>query len=797
PNGLAGGGIVVLYAAFWAAAALYHLIPLTAAFVLMALVTATGGLLAVRHGSLVIAVMGLVGGFLTPFLLSSGADRPIGLFGYLLLLNVGVFFVARMRHWNVLAGLSLVGTGVYELLWITTRMGPDRVALGIGILVVFMLLFVLAGRSAATEDRAEWLPTQSGAILLPLLFAFYFAGNAPYSPHLYPVALLLLLLSGAATWIAKTQDRAWLGLAAAGGNIGVTLVWLGSHPLTHSLTVELVAISVAFAALFHAWVERDPERADMYGPAQAAVLATIGQFGCLIVAAGSAGEVPPWPFVAGFLALAALLIRHAGFPEREWLHVPAGVATAIGLAILHLTSGGKGFPAFSIYLGLLVAVSLLFQGVLLLRRAGVTGIWAGHAAAAVPLILLLSIVSGPDLRHLSPVLALGGTLALAAVGVLATAITAPGGWYLALAGVTAVVHLAWTDLVIHPSASADQALLAMAWQMAAVLFFTAWPFAVPTRYRSERWALYGAALAGSLWFFSLKTLYIASWGRDSLGLLPVVLGAVSLTVVFRSSRLWPPGNPLRKSALVWFSAVAMGFVSIAIPLQLQKEWITIGWAIQGAAVILLWRRLNHPGLKYFGLALLAAVTIRLVANPAVLGYYTRSGWPILNWLLYTYWIPAAALIATAVLLRPKEISRLREWELPFFQQGHPWGAAYCGLAGLVVFFVWINLAIADWFSGGRFIELHFERMPARDLTTSVTWVLYALLILVVGVWRKIPALRWVSLSLLMVTIAKVFLYDLGKLEDLYRVASLVGLAVSLILVSFGYQRFVFRRQREP
>jgi len=47
------------------------------------------------------------------------------------------------------------------------------------------------------------------------------------------------------------------------------------------------------------------------------------------------------------------------------------------------------------------------------------------------------------------------------------------------------------------------------------------------------------------------------------------------------------------------------------------------------------------------------------------------------------------------------------------------------------------------------------------------------------------------------TIAKVFLYDLGELQDLYRVASLLGLAVSLILVSLAYQRFVLRREPAP
>jgi len=52
-----------------------------------------------------------------------------------------------------------------------------------------------------------------------------------------------------------------------------------------------------------------------------------------------------------------------------------------------------------------------------------------------------------------------------------------------------------------------------------------------------------------------------------------------------------------------------------------------------------------------------------------------------------------------------------------------------------------------------------------------------------------------TFSLLLVTIVKVFLYDLGHLQDLYRVASLAGLAISLILVSLLYQRFVLRSSR--
>ena len=72
-------------------------------------------------------------------------------------------------------------------------------------------------------------------------------------------------------------------------------------------------------------------------------------------------------------------------------------------------------------------------------------------------------------------------------------------------------------------------------------------------------------------------------------------------------------------------------------------------------------------------------------------------------------------------------------------------------------------------------------------------LLSKLTLLSLGVWRRASALRWVSLGIMVVTIGKVFLYDLGELKDLYRVVSLLGLAISLILVSLAYQRFVFRK----
>ncbi|HEY3357320.1 MAG TPA: DUF2339 domain-containing protein, partial [Polyangia bacterium] len=366
-------------------------------------------------------------------------------------------------------------------------------------------------------------------------------------------------------------------------------------------------------------------------------------------------------------------------------------------------------------------------------------------------------------------------------------------WYGGAVAVTALVHLVWTFARPDLPATPRLALVALGVQGVAVVGFTVWPLLAMAALRTARGAFVAAALAGPLWFLPTRRLWIAAFGDGAIGLLPVLLGALALGALAASRRALAPTEAARRTALVWLAAVALGFVSVAIPLQLDKEWITIGWALEGVGVIALWRRLDHPGLKWVGLALLGAVTIRLTANAAVLEYHAHAAVPVLNWLLYTYAVPAAALAGAAALLRPAEVALARPWEQFLYGQGRAVSAAVCGLAAAVVVFAWVNLAIIDWFSVGPTLTITFERQPARDLTTSIAWALYALVLLALGVIRGRTGLRWISLALLLVTIGKVFLYDLGHLKDLHRVVSLVGLALSLILVSLAYQRFVFRK----
>ncbi len=98
-NAMHGAGVAILYATLFAMHVLWHLVPSWIAFLGMLLVTAAAVYLSTRRDSVFIALLGLIGGFATPALLSSNENRPLALFSYLLLLNGGISWIAYRKRW--------------------------------------------------------------------------------------------------------------------------------------------------------------------------------------------------------------------------------------------------------------------------------------------------------------------------------------------------------------------------------------------------------------------------------------------------------------------------------------------------------------------------------------------------------------------------------------------------------------------------------------------------------------------------------------------------------------------------
>jgi uncharacterized membrane protein len=242
---------------------------------------------------------------------------------------------------------------------------------------------------------------------------------------------------------------------------------------------------------------------------------------------------------------------------------------------------------------------------------------------------------------------------------------------------------------------------------------------------------------------------------------------------------------LGRLALV--AGTTLAFVTVAIPLQLHRQWITIGWALEAAALAWLFRRIRHRGLLYWSLGLFAAVFVRLAMNPEILLYEPRGSMRILNWYLYAYLVCAAAFLLAAWRLFP---SQPADSNAEFSYSPVLSGAA------VVLLFLLLNIEIADFYATGPTIMFRFGVTVSQDLTYTIGWLMFGMALLAACIYLHSRFGRVAALVLIALTTFKCFLYDLGSLEGLYRVGSFVGLAMSLAVVSLALQKFVLAKPEE-
>jgi uncharacterized membrane protein len=115
-QGMMGGGLATLYFSVYAAANFYQLVETLPAFVLMGTITLLAGGVSVRFHSMLIAVLGILGGYGTPLMLSTGVVDFVGLFAYLLILGVGVLGLCYWKNWPLVNLLSFACTYVLYFL---------------------------------------------------------------------------------------------------------------------------------------------------------------------------------------------------------------------------------------------------------------------------------------------------------------------------------------------------------------------------------------------------------------------------------------------------------------------------------------------------------------------------------------------------------------------------------------------------------------------------------------------------------------------------------------------------------
>ena len=197
-HGLSGAGVAILYFTIFAAYSFYSLLPQLPAFMIMIVVTAAAIALSVRYDAISIAALGILGGFMTPALLSgghgSGGDSSnIGVLIYIIILDLGILGVTRFKNWRSLNIISLIGTVII----FTNATGSYNYKKGLSIEFATIYFLIFAAQAyvqnvMARRDLTGWDTIM--AVAPPILYFAHCDGllaGTEYAMALGPFAILM------------------------------------------------------------------------------------------------------------------------------------------------------------------------------------------------------------------------------------------------------------------------------------------------------------------------------------------------------------------------------------------------------------------------------------------------------------------------------------------------------------------------------------------------------------------------------------------------------------------------------
>jgi uncharacterized membrane protein len=471
-QGLSAAGIAVLFVVELAAVHVYHLIGPATGFALLALTTATAVALALRQGPIV-ALLGLVGGFLTPVLVSTGHPNARLLFAYLALLQAGLLAVSRRRGWSPLGALTLVAALAWAGGWTVSPLaGPDAWVIGV-FLVVTVAGTLLAGAGSGERwgtPRAGWaraiaaggalivsavlatrndygllewgffgllaagclvlarfapgmhgLAWLAAAALCEVLFSWSDRLQPAEAPRFFGVAVGALLLLAGGAWALRLRAEKparWAALAALTSLAVDLIAWHGADRA--ELDLPWGWIELAFAALWIVLALPVARRRDALAGGEAVLAGAAAAATTLVSLAVPMELERQWITVAWALEAAALVWLAGRLRVPLLAHLAALLTGLVGArlllnpAVLEYPTGSHPILSWLLY-GYGAPIVALALATVLARRQGRRKLAAAIGGVTVALgVVFLALATHqafhPGLRPVEPSLAEWGVL---------------------------------------------------------------------------------------------------------------------------------------------------------------------------------------------------------------------------------------------------------------------------------------------------------------------------------------------------------------------------------------------------
>ncbi len=731
-QGLIGAGIATLFLSVFASFNFYHLIPQIVAFIMMSAITAFTLWLGIKYNSIAVAILGWLGGFLTPFMLSTGQANEIGLFTYVALLDLGILLIFIKKHdWEFIYPMVLVGTYLTYFAWFSEYYNPSSNALVTSsFLVVFWLLFLLV----------EFYSIYSGKIKNTDILK---ATNV----------LSLVIFYTNLNYVLDGHHHAWMGLC--------TLI-----------------IAVVYFGLF--WISSlknpsDTQRRDILLISSAAliVFATFIQFKDYIT--------------VSVLSAEALVFLYFGL-EKHLKVLNKFTMITFGLAVIKLivsnTQKYADVGHYWIMLNPIVLASL---------------------SIAVSAFLCGFILKKKGKTHYLNIAEIYNYL-----------------WSISL------VYLIFNEITNYHT---------------HLQIITDWKYA--SFIDSSQKLTYGFSLliyAIPLIYYGFRTktepaIYVA-FGSICIGVVVTLIGGTTYLLPEPYQIIF---NYRFMSFLIVMISLAIIYVATNKSLEYSQKFFKAANAIFTTCILFviiqicseisvyhehlayLSHKYNLDSIYYnrtltyaFSLLIYSIPLIyygfRTKTNPAI---YVALGSIAIGVLItvfggfafdpinqfnviinYRFLAFSIVIISTAiVLLITKKYIDYNKW------MEKVGGALFIMFILMIVILIsaetndYFNKIIENLNKSGSDINIKiiFSELSKyrnmQQLSLSGIWIFYSIIMLIIGIWRRMKLLRLLSIALFGVTILKVFIFDLSFLETLYRIISFIALGLILLMVSYLYQRY--------
>jgi len=207
---LFSGGMASIYFTTYGAFVYYSMMPFSIAFIIMILLTVFVVYQALVYNHEEIALLGLVGAYAIPFLISKNSDKPELLFLYITVINIGIIYLGIKRPWKNVGRIAQAVTWLLFLAWAATRYNVKDQWVGYLYMVVFYLLFVFNALSGKISRKVK-LQNENFYQLLLNNLALYIGSLFISTPsmNVHSLALVTFINAIVAAILAAVLYSVW------------------------------------------------------------------------------------------------------------------------------------------------------------------------------------------------------------------------------------------------------------------------------------------------------------------------------------------------------------------------------------------------------------------------------------------------------------------------------------------------------------------------------------------------------------------------------------------------------------